>query len=58
MKSGEHVGYAGLVDLRTGDLLWLNADAAMGGDVREIDGSQKRVRQLLEEFPGSDIGKE
>jgi len=30
----------------------------MGGDVREIDGSQKRVRQLLEEFPGSDIGKE
>ena len=58
VKSGEHVGYAGLVDLRTGDLLWLNADAAMGGDVREIDGSQKRVRQLLEEFPGSDIGKE
>lgn len=58
VKSGEHVGYAGLVDLRTGDLLWLNADAAMGGDVREIDGSQKRVQQLLEEFPGSDIGKE
>lgn len=58
VKSGEHVGYAGLVDLRTGDLLWLNADGAMGGDVREVDGSQKRVRQLLEEFPGSDIGEE
>lgn len=53
VKSGEHAGYAGLVDLKTGDLLWLNADGAMGGDVREPDGAQKRVGQLLEEFPGS-----
>lgn len=53
VKSGEHAGYAGLVDLKTGDLLWLNADGAMGGDVREPDGAQKRVSQLLEEFPGS-----
>ena len=58
VKSGEHVGYAGLVDLKTGDLLWLNADGAMGGDVREEEGSQKRVRQLLEDFPGSDIEKD
>jgi hypothetical protein len=53
VKSGEHVGYAGLVDLKTGDVLWMNVDAAMGGDVRELDGAQKRVGQLLEEFPGS-----
>lgn len=53
IKSGEHIGYAGLVDLRTGNVLWLNADAAMGGDVREPDGAEKRVGQLLEEFPGS-----
>ncbi|MGR6328304.1 hypothetical protein ACU5AX_04505 [Sphingomonas sp. XXL09] len=53
VKSGEHAGYAGLVDLRTGDLLWLNADAAMGGDVRDTDGARKRVAQLLEDFPGS-----
>jgi hypothetical protein len=53
VKSGEHLGYAGLVDLKTGDLVWLNADAAMGGDVREEDGAEKRVAQLLEEFPGS-----
>jgi hypothetical protein len=55
VKSGEHIGYAGLVDLRTGDLLWLNADGAMGGDVRDKEGSEKRARQLLEDFPGSDI---
>ncbi len=53
VKSGVHQGYAGLVDLRTGDLLWLNADAEMGGDVREPDGSEKRIQQLLEDFPGS-----
>lgn len=57
VSSGEHVGYAGLVDLRTGDLLWLNADAQMGGDVREKDGSEKRLGQLLEDFPGGDIVK-
>ncbi len=53
IKSGEHAGYAGLVDLKTGDLLWLNADAEMGGDVRTAEGAVKRVSQLLEEFPGS-----
>lgn len=57
VTSGEHVGYAGLVDLKTGDLLWLNADAQMGGDVREPDGADKRVRQLLEDFPGSTIAR-
>jgi hypothetical protein len=55
IKSGEHKGAAGLVDLKTGDLLWLNADFAMGGDVREADGADKRVGQLLEDFPGSPV---
>ena len=58
VTSGEHKGYAGLVDLKTGDLLWLNADGQMGGDVRDLEGSEKRVRQLLEEFPGSNIEEE
>lgn len=53
VKSGQHAGYAGLVDLRTGDLVWLNADQAMGGDVRTPEGAQKRIGQLLEDFPGS-----
>lgn len=58
VTSGQHIGHAGLVDLKTGDLLWLNADFQMGGDVREADGADKRVRQLLEDFPGSTIPKE
>ena len=52
VTSGVHVGYAGLIDLKTGELVWLNADRQMGGDVRTPDGAQKRVRQLLEGFPG------
>ena len=52
IKSGVHKGFAGLVEVRTGDLVWLNADLEMGGDVRTEDGAQKRVAQLFEGFPG------
>lgn len=52
VSSGVHVGHAGLVDLRTGELVWLNADRSMGGDVRTAEGAQKRVAELLEGFPG------
>lgn len=52
VSSGVHVGYAGLIDLKTGELVWLNADQQMGGDVRTPEGAEKRVRQLLEGFPG------
>lgn len=52
VTSGVHRGYAGLVDLKTGELVWLNADRAMGGDVRTPEGAEKRVGQLFEGFPG------
>lgn len=51
VPSGVHVGYAGLVDLDTGDLVWLNVDTQMGGDVRTQEGAEKRVAQLMEGFP-------
>jgi len=52
VRSGVHVGHAGLVDLKTGELVWLNADAQMGGDVRTPDGAARRVEQLIRGFPG------
>ena len=55
ITAGVHTGYAGLVDLRTGELVWLNADRQMGGDVRDAEGADKRVRQLLEGFPGKPV---
>lgn len=56
VTSGRHGGFAGLVDLKTGDLLWFNADYQMGGDVRQIDGATKRVTQLLEGLPQTGAG--
>lgn len=53
IKSGLHTGYAGLVDLKTGDLVWLNADASMGGDPRTPEGAAIRAEQLFKGFPGS-----
>lgn len=55
VTSGVHIGHAGLVDLKTGELVWLNADRQMGGDVRTAEGAQKRVSQLLEGFPGRPV---
>jgi hypothetical protein len=55
VRSGVHWGHAGLVDLKTGQLVWLNADREMGGDVRTPDGAAKRVKQLLEGFPGRPV---
>jgi hypothetical protein len=52
VTAGVHKGFAGLIDLRTGHLVWLNADVRMGGDVRTPEGAQRRVQQLLEDFPG------
>ena len=52
VSTGVHLGYAGLVDLKSGDLVWLNADQQMGGDPRTPEGAEKRVSQLFEGFPG------
>jgi len=51
VQSGVHAGYAALIDLRTGNVLWINADFQMGGDVREAEGAARRMEQLFEEFP-------
>jgi hypothetical protein len=51
IQAGVHIGYAGMVDLATGDLVWLNADIQMGGDLREKDGAEKRVKELMRGFP-------
>lgn len=54
VPAGVHIGYAGLVDLKTGEIVWLNADIQMGGDLRQPDGAQKRVSELMRGFPAKD----
>jgi hypothetical protein len=48
---GSHLGYAALVDLKSGDLLWLNVDLKATGDVRTPEGAASRIEQLLAGFP-------
>ncbi len=48
---GKHVGYAGLIDLKTGDLVWLNTDLRMMGDIRTPIGAARRIAELLKYFP-------
>ncbi len=48
---GAHLGYAALVDLKSGDLLWLNVDLKATGDVRTAEGAAMRIEQLLAGFP-------
>ena len=49
--SGYHVGYAALVELSTGNIVWYNSDSEMGGDPRTAEGADKRVAQLMDGFP-------
>jgi hypothetical protein len=49
--SETNMGYAGLVDLKTGDLVWINVDVKMAGDVRTADGAALRISELLDGFP-------
>lgn len=53
VQPGVHISYAGLVDLRTGDLVWFNMELAAGGDPRTPEGAAKRVSRVLETLPGA-----
>lgn len=53
MRAGVHQGYAALVELSTGRVVWFNLDPASGGDPRDREGAAKRVRELLTDFPGA-----
>lgn len=48
---GQQVGFASLVDLRTGDLVWFNWLARGTGDLRQADTARDTVAALLTDFP-------
>ncbi len=53
LRSGSTYLTAGLVDLKTGDILWLNSGANEGGrDLRKAEDSMAMVEDLFEAFPG------
>jgi hypothetical protein len=48
---GEQVGYASLVDLRTGRVVWFNQLDRMSGDLRDPEPAVETVEALLKGFP-------
>jgi hypothetical protein len=48
---GEQVGYASLVDLHTGRVVWFNNLQRMSGDLREPVAAAETVDALLKDFP-------
>jgi hypothetical protein len=48
---GMQVGYASLVDLNNGRVLWFNQLVRASGDLREPDKAKETLESLLTEFP-------
>lgn len=51
ISGGAQVGYASLVDLRNGDVVWFNRLSSDTGDLREADPAQAAVQQLVKGIP-------
>lgn len=49
---GVQIGYASLVDLNTGQIVWFNRLVRGSGDLREPVKAAETVESLLEKFPG------
>lgn len=50
-SSNSHRGHAALIDMKTGNLVWLNTDLRLRGDVRTAGGAMMRAVRMLRGFP-------
>lgn len=53
LSGGSQVGYASLVDLETGNVLWFNRLARASGDLREGPAAVETIDALLAGFPAA-----
>jgi hypothetical protein len=51
LVGGSQVGYASLVDLKTGRVVWFNDLRRASGDLREAGNAAETVEALLRSFP-------
>lgn len=51
MPGGAQAGFASLVDLRTGDIVWFNFFRRGSGDLRTAEGAEETVKLLLTDVP-------
>lgn len=52
-SGGTQIGYASLVNLNTGQVLWFNHLARSSGDLREAEKAAETLEALLQNFPAS-----
>ena len=48
---GAEQGFASLVDLNTGDIVWFNVVLAGSGELRNAEGAATAVRGLFKDIP-------
>lgn len=51
IPGGQQVGFASLVDLRSGDVTWFHLHARGTGDLRTMGPARETTTSLLEQFP-------
>jgi len=57
-NAGSEGGFASLVDLRTGDIVWFNVVSAGAGELRDANGAALAVDTLFRDIPaGRRIGE-
>ncbi len=51
VNTGSESGFASLVDLKTGDIVWFNVVGVGSGELRDEDGAVKTVNTLFKDMP-------
>ncbi|MGF1641653.1 MAG: hypothetical protein ACFCUO_11955 [Rhodospirillales bacterium] len=51
LPGGQQLGFASLVDLETGDIVWFNRSQSGFGDLRTPEASRSSVAELMTDFP-------
>ena len=51
LAGGQQAGFASLVDLDTGNIVWFNRLQRGTGDLRTLDAARGSVSALMTEFP-------
>lgn len=55
MQTGSEHGFASLVDLRTGDVVWFNVVGAGSGEMRQEEGAAAAVNTLFKDIPTAQL---
>lgn len=58
VPAGMEIGFASLVDLNTGEIVWFNVVQAGQGEMRDVDGARTAVNYLFKDLPAANTPAE